>query len=68
MGEMSKKLKDKKVGVVVSDEKLKEFAEHAYNPELGARPLIRLLQTQVENVIARKIVSGEIKEGDTVRI
>lgn len=62
------RLHDKKITLQVSEEKLSQFAEKAHNPAFGARPLIRLIQEEVENVIARKIISGEIKEGDTVTI
>ena len=34
----------------------------------GARPLRRALQNQVEDALAEKILAGEIREGDTVRI
>ncbi len=68
MVQVQKRLKDKNINLEVSEEKLREFAKKSYNPAFGARPLIRLIQDQVENVIARKIISGEIKEGETVRM
>ncbi len=65
---VQERLKDKKITLNVSDQKLTEFAEKSYNPAFVARPLIRLIQEQVENVLARKIIGGEIKEGDVVNI
>lgn len=62
------RLKDKAISLNVSEQKLKELASKSYNPSFGARPLIRLIQEQIENVLARKIISGEIKQGDTVNL
>jgi ATP-dependent Clp protease ATP-binding subunit ClpC len=62
------RLVEKNIQLIVSDERLKEYAQRSYNPSFGARPLIRLLQEQVENMLARKIISGEIKEGETVHL
>jgi len=63
---ISERLKDKKISINVSEEKLIEFAEKSYNPAFGARQLLRFIQDKIENVVAKKILSGEIKEGDIV--
>jgi len=39
-----------------------------FDPVYGARPLKRAIQTQLENPLAQKILSGEFGAGDTVRI
>jgi ATP-dependent Clp protease ATP-binding subunit ClpC len=65
---IQQRLIDKKIELHVSDEKLHQLAEKAYNPSFGARPMIRLIQEQIENVIAGKILSGEIKKGETVQM
>lgn len=39
-----------------------------YDPQFGARPLKRIIQREVENRIARGILDGTIREGDTVEI
>ena len=36
--------------------------------EFGARPLKRIVQSQVETLLARKMISGEIKEGDKIEV
>ncbi|MEY4632054.1 MAG: hypothetical protein RIQ81_2174 [Pseudomonadota bacterium] len=51
------------------DEKAKSFvAESAYDPQFGARPLKRFLQRELETRIARKILSGDLKDGDRVKV
>jgi ATP-dependent Clp protease ATP-binding subunit ClpB len=42
--------------------------EESYDPIFGARPMKRYLQSKVETLIARAILSGGLREGDTVCI
>ena len=44
------------------------IAEKAYNPKYGARPLRRMIQTQIEDMLVEEILSGKIKPGDDVEI
>lgn len=44
------------------------IAEKTYNPKYGARPLRRMIQTQIEDMLAEEILSGKIKPGDDVEI
>ncbi len=44
------------------------LAERGYNPDLGARPLRRLLQRDVLDVLAMKLLAGEVSEGDRVTV
>ena len=44
------------------------LAEEGYDPDFGARPLKRTIQREVQDPLAIKVVSGEIGEGDTVKI
>ena len=45
-----------------------QFAEEGYDPEFGARPLRRLIQRQLQDVLALKLLKGEVKEGESVRV
>jgi len=63
---IKERLSDKKIEIIVSDQKVSQLIQSSYKPAFGARPLIRTLQDQIENVLAKKIISGEIKEGETV--
>ena len=44
------------------------LAEKGYTPIYGARPLRRVIQTHIENVLAEKILTGEIKAGDHIKL
>ena len=44
------------------------LAEEGYDPAFGARPLKRLLQRELENPLAMKLLAGEIHDGDTVLV
>ena len=44
------------------------LAEVGYHPDFGARPLKRSIQREVQDPLALKILSGEFKDGDTLRV
>jgi ATP-dependent Clp protease ATP-binding subunit ClpC len=44
------------------------LAEKGYDPQFGARPLKRVIMRAIESPLSRKLLAGEFKEGDTVRI
>jgi ATP-dependent Clp protease ATP-binding subunit ClpB len=44
------------------------LAGKGYDPVYGARPLKRAIQQDIQNPLAMKILSGEFKDGDTVKI
>lgn len=63
-----KRMKDLGYNMQISD-KAKEFvATKGYDVQFGARPLKRAIQTYIEDGISEKILSGELKEGDTISI
>jgi len=68
IGYLSERLEDKKIKLQIT-ETLKNFlAKEGFDPTFGARPLKRTIQKYVENPLAKKILEGEIKEGDTVMV
>ena len=52
----------------VSDEAKALIIEAAYDPQYGARPLRRYVQHEVETLIARKILRGDILPGTTLEV
>lgn len=52
----------------ISDAAKKLLAKQGYDPDFGARPLKRLIQRSILDELAMKIIAGEIKEDDTVKI
>ncbi|MGA2362705.1 MAG: ATP-dependent chaperone ClpB [Candidatus Aminicenantales bacterium] len=65
---LRKRLEEKKIGLNASPEAKALLAEHGYDPVYGARPLKRIIQRDVQNPLAMKILSGEFREGDAVAL
>lgn len=62
------RLEDKRIEIEVSDEARDWLARRGYDPLYGARPLRRLMQTEIDDRLARGILAGEIHDGDHVRV
>jgi len=63
-----KMLAEQQITLEVSDKAVDYLVENGYSEEYGARPLRRLIQTEVENAISSKIIGAETSEGDLVEI
>ncbi|MFC8229876.1 ATP-dependent chaperone ClpB [Streptomyces sp. NPDC057287] len=62
------RLADRRIGLDVTPEALAWLAEEGNDPAYGARPLRRLIQTAIGDRLAKEILAGEVKDGDTVRV
>jgi len=56
------------IALNIADEAKDWLGQLGYDPHFGARPLKRVIQRHVTNMLAEKILSGEVSEGDTVEI
>jgi ATP-dependent Clp protease ATP-binding subunit ClpB len=65
---LAERLKERRVTLDVSDEALLELATDGFDPTFGARPLRRTIQRDLMNPLAIKLLSGEIRDGQTVRV
>ena len=65
---IKKALAEKGIGLRADKNGVNILAREGYDPKFGARPLRRLLQERIENVVANKILTGEIKRRDVVVI
>lgn len=61
-------LERKKVSVVLSDDAKRWLVDNGNDPRLGARPLKRMVQRTVENIVARKMLTGELQPGAHVNL
>ena len=61
-------LAEKGIDLKLQASALKSLASHGYNPEMGARPLRRTLQTEVEDKLAELLLKGELEAGRTLKI
>ena len=62
------RLEDRRLTVGVTPEARAWLAARGYDPAYGARPLRRLIQREIEDRLARVILSGEVRDGQAVRV
>ena len=64
MDQVRKELEEKKIGLELTEEAKKHLAEKGFDPVLGARPLRRLIQNEVEDALSDEVLGGNLKDGD----
>ena len=62
------RLAERRITLSVSQAALRHLGERGYDPVYGARPLKRLIQQELETPIARQLVKGELRDGDTATV
>ncbi|MEA2689472.1 MAG: ATP-dependent Clp protease ATP-binding subunit ClpB [Candidatus Eremiobacteraeota bacterium] len=62
------RLRDRRISLEIADEAKTHLVRTGYEPAYGARPLKRAIQREVETPLGRKILAGEVRDGDVVRI
>jgi len=65
---VEERLKDKDMGIELTPAAKELVAKRGFDPVLGARPLRRALQRDVEDVLAEKILFGEVRPGQIVLV
>ena len=65
LSKLTGRLEAKKLQLQITDEARAYCIKHGYDPLLGARPMRRLLQTEIEDVLAVKIITGDFTPGTT---
>ncbi|MGP1410508.1 MAG: ATP-dependent Clp protease ATP-binding subunit [Peptoanaerobacter stomatis] len=65
---LQERLKDRGIHLIIQDSAIETIAKDGYNPEYGARPLLRTIQKMLENEIAQKILLEEIKDNSFVNV
>ncbi|WP_083511068.1 ATP-dependent Clp protease ATP-binding subunit [Microbacterium sp. XT11] len=66
--QLQKRLHERRLTLGVTPDARSWLAERGYDPVFGARPLRRLIQTEVQNRLATALLSGGVRDGDTVRV
>ena len=62
------RLQDRRISLSLSAAAMEQLARVGYDPVFGARPLKRAIQSLIETPVAKKIIAGDINEGDHVRV
>jgi ATP-dependent Clp protease ATP-binding subunit ClpC len=65
---INKNLSLQKVSVVVAEDAKKALVAAGYDARLGARPMRRIVQRTVENIIAKRMLAGSVPPGSTIQI
>ena len=63
-----RRLEDRKLSLTLTDAARAYLADRGYDPAFGARPLKRLIQREVQDPLAMKLLAGEIRDGDEVTV
>ena len=66
VGKLDSRLQDKGMSLALSDDAKQLLADRGYDPVLGARPLRRAIQRDIEDVLSEKLLFGEFHEGQTI--
>jgi ATP-dependent Clp protease ATP-binding subunit ClpB len=68
MARLKKRLAARKITLEMDEAARKWLADEGYDPVFGARPLKRVIQTALQNRLAEMLLSGEVRDGDTVPV
>src|SRR5262249_21143128 len=68
MAHLQKLLDERKITIALDAKAREWLADKGYDPAYGARPLKRVIQKSVQDPLAELILSGKIKDGETVKI
>ncbi|MEP6890239.1 MAG: AAA family ATPase, partial [Nitrospirota bacterium] len=62
------RLTERRISLLVTPSALRHLGQSGYDPVYGARPLKRLIQQQIETPMARQLIKGELRDGDTATV
>ncbi|TPX00877.1 ATP-dependent chaperone ClpB, partial [Schumannella luteola] len=65
---LERRLEERRLQLAVTPDARAWLAERGYDPIYGARPLRRLMQHEIDDRLAKSLLAGEIRDGDTVRV
>ncbi|MFN3563309.1 MAG: AAA family ATPase, partial [Moraxella osloensis] len=68
LSRLRKRLQERDMDIVLSDEAMTKLIAVGYDPVYGARPLKRAIQQEIENPLSVKLLSGEFVAGDTIKV
>ena len=65
---LQRRLRDRRLTLAVTPDARAWLSERGYDPAFGARPLRRLIQSEIQDRLAMAILSGGVHDGDLVRV
>ena len=68
LGHLAQRLADRRITLLTTDSALDWLADKGYDPSYGARPLKRLIQTEIADRLALEMLEGRAHDGDTLTV
>jgi ATP-dependent Clp protease ATP-binding subunit ClpB len=68
LGSLRRRLEERHIQLELTDSAKEHLVRSGYDPSYGARPLKRTLQKEIETALAKRILQGEIRDGQTVHV
>jgi ATP-dependent Clp protease ATP-binding subunit ClpB len=68
LGRLRERLQERGIELIVSEEAKDYLATKGFDPSYGARPLKRLIQKEIENELALRLLDGTFKDGERIEV
>lgn len=68
LADVNRTLEPQKITVTVDADARDLLADRGYDPKLGARPMRRIVQSSIENIVAKEVLAGNLKSGGEINI
>lgn len=68
LARLQERLRDRKIGINLSEEALEYLAHKGYDPVFGARPVKRVMRQELENPLAKMLLRGSFDEGSEIHV
>ena len=65
---LAKRIRDMEIDVEFDPSVAKTIAKHGFDPVYGARPIRRAIQSEIEDKLSEKILEGEVRPGDSIKV
>ncbi len=65
---LAKRIRDMEIDVEFEPSVARTIAKHGFDPVYGARPIRRAIQSEIEDRLSEKILEGEVKPGDSIKV
>ena len=66
LNKVGERLKDREITLTASEAALEKLAEKGYDPDMGARPLRRVIQLEIEDQLSDDLLAGKFKDGEVI--
>lgn len=66
LSKLAQRLKEREIFLTATQAALEKLAEKGYDPEMGARPLRRVIQIEIEDQLSDALLAGKFKDGDQI--